>query len=67
MLIIPKANGSAVVLDVLGNLADMIGIFWERTTELAMAAAAIAFSIGIAYWALQLLCRGIEQKLPRHQ
>lgn len=45
----------------------MIAFLWEGTTELAMATAAIALSTGMAYLALQLLCRGIEQKLHPHQ
>ncbi len=67
MLIIPKENGGAVALDVLKNLPDMIRIFLESTTELALATGAIVLSTGIAYLALQLLCRGIEQKLHPHQ
>lgn len=67
MLIIPKENGGSVALDVLKNLSDMIRIFLESTTELALATGAIVLSTGIAYLALQLLCRGIEQKLHPHQ
>ncbi|MGH9483968.1 MAG: hypothetical protein ACRD1F_02835 [Terriglobales bacterium] len=44
----------------------MATILAERALELATSAAAIAFSTGIAFLALRLLCRGIEQKLRSH-